>query len=90
MNISYTKKFIKKTNQFFNKHPNLRPKVKKIFCLLEENPYHPSLRLHELKGEHKGIHSISINLSYRITLELKITKDEIIPLNIGNHDEVYK
>ena len=47
-----------------------------------------SLRLHALKGKLAGLHSVSINLSYRITLELLITDAEIVPLNVGDHDEV--
>jgi toxin HigB-1 len=50
---------------------------------------HPSLRLHSLGGRHSGLHSVSINLSYRITLELLIREQEIIPINVGDHDTVY-
>jgi proteic killer suppression protein len=35
------------------------------------------------------MHSVSINLSYRITLELLIEDNKIIPLNVGDHDAVY-
>ena len=37
----------------------------------------------------QGVHLVSINLSYRITLELLIQDEIIIPLNVGNHDAVY-
>jgi mRNA-degrading endonuclease YafQ of YafQ-DinJ toxin-antitoxin module len=57
--------------------------------LLELNPHHPSLRLHPLSGRLQGLHSVSINLSYRITLELLIHDKEIIPINVGDHDVVY-
>ena len=57
--------------------------------LLELNPKHPSLRLHRLKGKLKELHSVSINISYRITLELLITDKEIILINVGPHDYVY-
>ena len=53
------------------------------------NPHHPSLRLHSLSGRLQGLHSVSINLSYRITLELLIQDEEIIPVNVGDHDVVY-
>ena len=53
------------------------------------NPYHPSLRLHSLSGRLHGLHSVSINLSYRITLELLIQDEEIIPLNVGDHAAAY-
>ncbi|MFM1806084.1 MAG: hypothetical protein RL212_343, partial [Pseudomonadota bacterium] len=32
---------------------------------------------------------ISINLKYRITIELIITEREIILINVGDHDAVY-
>jgi len=35
------------------------------------------------------LHSVSINLSYRITLEMMITESEIVLINIGDHDAVY-
>jgi plasmid maintenance system killer protein len=57
--------------------------------LLEANPFHPSLRLHALQGKLDGLHSVSINLSYRITLELLIEDGKIIPINVGDHQSVY-
>lgn len=57
--------------------------------LLEANPHHPSLRLHALSGKLSGLHSVSINLSHRITLELMIREQQIVPINVGDHDTVY-
>ena len=54
-----------------------------------DNPHHPSLRLHALSGRLQGLHSVSINLSYRITLELLIRDRQIVPINVGDHDAVY-
>jgi proteic killer suppression protein len=45
--------------------------------------------LHALSGRLAGVHSVSINLSYRITLELLIQDERIIPVNVGDHDAVY-
>jgi mRNA-degrading endonuclease YafQ of YafQ-DinJ toxin-antitoxin module len=56
---------------------------------LEINPFHPSLRLHKLQGKLNEYHSVSINLSYRIVIDLVITEAQIIPIDIGAHDEVY-
>jgi mRNA-degrading endonuclease YafQ of YafQ-DinJ toxin-antitoxin module len=47
------------------------------------------LRLHALSGRLQGLQSVSVNLSYRITLELLIQDEEIIPINVGDHDAVY-
>jgi len=58
--------------------------------MLQANPQHPSLRLHPLKGKLKGLHSVSINMSYRITLELMITDKEIILISVSSHDQAYQ
>jgi plasmid maintenance system killer protein len=47
------------------------------------------LRLHGLSGRLLGLHSISINMKYRITIEMIVTEHEIILINVGDHDEVY-
>ena len=33
--------------------------------------------------------TISINMSYRVVIDFVIQNDEIIPIDIGSHDEVY-
>jgi mRNA-degrading endonuclease YafQ of YafQ-DinJ toxin-antitoxin module len=71
------------------RHPELEQQYLKTLKLLEADPFHPSLRIHKLSGRLDGLHSVSINLSYRITLELMINESEIIPVNVGDHDTVY-
>ena len=63
--------------------------VGKTLQLMELNINHPSLRLHKLSGRLNDLSSVSINVSYRITLELIIQDKDIIMINIGAHDEVY-
>ncbi len=87
--LIYTKSYNKKAKKFIRKHPDLLNQYEKTLKLLELNPNHPSLRLHELKGKLKGIYSVSINISYRITLELIITESDIILIDVGPHDQVY-
>jgi mRNA-degrading endonuclease YafQ of YafQ-DinJ toxin-antitoxin module len=74
---------------FLKRHPDLRKPYAKTLQLLEGNPHHPSLRLHALSGRLAGLHSVSINLSYRITLELLIREQEIVLINVGDHDALY-
>ncbi len=87
--LIYTNSYIKSASKFVKKHPDLISQYEKTLKLLEIDPNHPSLRLHALKGKLKDLHSISINISYRITLEFIFIKKEIILVNIGHHDEVY-
>jgi mRNA-degrading endonuclease YafQ of YafQ-DinJ toxin-antitoxin module len=79
----------KREKSFLKKHPDLRERYYKTLLLLEQNPSHPSLRLHPLQGRLAGLHSVSISMSYRITLELELREREIVFVNIGSHGEVY-
>ncbi len=88
--LVFTESYVKTALRFIRRHPDLKAQYAKTLALLEANPHHPSLRLHALKGRLQGLHSVSINLSYRITLELIIQGERIIPINVGGHDEVYR
>ena len=83
-----TESYLRIALRFLRRHPELKRQYGKVLALLEVNPHHPSLRLHALAGKHQGLHSVTINLSYRITLELLIREREIIPVNVGDHDTV--
>ena len=87
--LLFTEHYNRKAARFLKRHPELRQQYLKTLQILEANPTHPSLRLHPLKGNLQGLHAVSINLSYRITLELLIQEQHIIPINVGDHDAVY-
>jgi mRNA-degrading endonuclease YafQ of YafQ-DinJ toxin-antitoxin module len=88
--LVFTEAYERRAARWLKKHPELRQQYLKTLLLLEANPHHPSLRLHALSGKLEGLHSVSINLSYRITLELLIQDDQVIPVNVGDHDAVYR
>ena len=85
----FTEQYEKRALRFLKRHPELEKQYLKTLQLMEANPLHPSLRLHPLAGRLSGLHSVSINLSYRITLEFLIHDQEIIPVNVGDHDTMY-
>lgn len=87
--LIYPDSYVKRAKKFLRKHPEIHTQYRKTLELLELNPKHPSLRLHDLGGRLKGLSSVSINMSYRIVLELVIKEKEIILINIGSHDQVY-
>ncbi len=87
--LVFTQQYEKRARRFLKRHPELEKQYLISLQLLEANPFHPSLRLHPLAGRLAGLHSVSINLSYRITLEFLIQDQEIIPVNVGDHDSVY-
>lgn len=87
--LIYTDGYIKKATKFLKKYPELISQYEKTLKILEMNHEHPSLRLHPLRGKLRKLHSVSINISYRITLEFYFTGKEIILVNVGHHDFVY-
>ena len=70
--LVFTETYNRRAAKWLKRHPGLRQQYLKTLQLLELNPFHPSLRLHALGGRLAGVHSVSINMSYRITLELLI------------------
>ena len=87
--LVFTEAYNKRAAKWIKRHPELRQQYLKVLQLLELNPFHPSLRLHSLGGRLQGVHAVLINLSYRITLELLVTDQEIVLINVGDHDSVY-
>jgi mRNA-degrading endonuclease YafQ of YafQ-DinJ toxin-antitoxin module len=87
--LVFTEQYTRRASRFLKRHPELKQQYLKTLKLLELNPFHGGLRLHPLSGRFAGLHSVSINLSYRITLELLLSEQEIILVNVGDHDAVY-
>lgn len=87
--LVFTDQYNRRAARFLTRHPQLHEPYRKTLLLLQANPHHPSLRLHALGGKLDGLHSVSINLSYRITLELLLQDGQIVPINVGDHDTVY-
>jgi len=87
--IILTDGYRKKAIKFLKKHTELKKRYIKTLTVLQNDPYHPSLRLHKLQGKQRDYFSISINMSYRVVIDFVIENEEIIPIDIGSHDEVY-
>jgi len=87
--IIYTDSYTKRAIKFIKKHPDILSQYEKTLKLLEINPHHPSLRLHKLQGKLSELYSVSINISYRISIDFIIDNDQIILIDIGSHDELY-
>lgn len=87
--LIFTESYEKTEKRFLKRHPDLLDRYHKTLAILEQDPFHPSLRLHALEGRLAGLHAVSINLQYRITLELELRQQEIILVSVGSHGEVY-
>jgi mRNA-degrading endonuclease YafQ of YafQ-DinJ toxin-antitoxin module len=85
-----THHFERRARKFLRKHPDLKSAVRETLEQLRQDPFEPSLKLHSLSGKLAGLQAVSITHSYRLTLTLQVTEREIILLDIGEHDEVYR
>lgn len=87
--LIYPESYNRRARKFFKKHPELQSQYQKTLELLELDPTHPFLRLHRLKGRLSDLYSVSINISYRITIEFVIEGEAILLVSVGKHDQVY-
>lgn len=85
-----TDSFERRARKFLRKHPELKERLAQVLKQLNHDPFAAALRLHPLSGKLKGLQAVSLTFSYRITLSLQITEQEIRLLDIGAHDQVYR
>jgi mRNA-degrading endonuclease YafQ of YafQ-DinJ toxin-antitoxin module len=84
------RQFLRTARKFFKKHPDLKPHFADVLRDLQADPFQPHLELHPLSGKLEGCHAVSLTYRFRITLALLVTDEEIMLLDIGSHDEVYR
>ena len=88
--LVWTAHFIRAAEKFKKRHPELKKRLADVLRDLGKDPFQPHLEYHHLGGKLKGKQAISITDSYRITMTIMITEKEIILLDIGTHDEMYR
>jgi addiction module RelE/StbE family toxin len=73
--------------------PGLRPSAERALRQLAEDPFHPSLHSHKLRGNLAGVWACTVDYDNRILFEFMANpetgEDEIHLLAMGTHDEVY-
>jgi len=85
-----TDEYKKRLKKFFKRHPDMIIRYEKAITILEIDPFHPSLRIHKLKGNLEEYFSVSINMEYRIVIDFIVKNREIIPIDVGSYNDVYK
>ena len=85
-----TEYFLRRARKFLRKHPDLRERFARIVDDLKQDPFAPHLAYHHFGGKLKGAQAVSLADSYRVTLTIVIAQKEVILLDIGSHDEVYR
>jgi addiction module RelE/StbE family toxin len=56
--------------------------------LFSKNPFDRRLRTHKLTGKLEGLWSFSVAYDWRVIFRF-LSKDEVLLIDIGGHDEVY-
>jgi len=73
--------------------PHLGSRVGRTLQQLAENPFHPGLHSHKLKGELAGAWVCTVDYDYRILFDFvknqETGEEEILLLTMGTHEEVY-
>jgi mRNA-degrading endonuclease YafQ of YafQ-DinJ toxin-antitoxin module len=88
--LVWTAGFTRAARRFAQRHPELRKTLAATLRDLEADPFQPHLRYHALGGKLKGLSAVSIAYTYRIVLTIALTDQEVILLDVGSHDEVYR
>ncbi|MCC5899007.1 MAG: type II toxin-antitoxin system mRNA interferase toxin, RelE/StbE family [Phormidium sp. GEM2.Bin31] len=83
--------FIREARKNVKKYPQVAEKIGQTLELLCEDPFHPQLRTHKLKGELKESWACRVEYDLRIIFKfVDYENTEAILLeSIGTHDEVY-
>ena len=82
--LEFTPEYLKRELDFLRKHPDLKNQYYKLLKILEVDPFYPSLRTHKLQGKLDGLHSVSINMQYRVILNFMLQNNKLIPIDIGD------
>jgi mRNA-degrading endonuclease YafQ of YafQ-DinJ toxin-antitoxin module len=64
--LVWTRTFVRALQRTLRQHPELRAKIEKTLKQLAEDPFHPSLRSHKLKGELEGVWACAVSYEHRI------------------------
>lgn len=88
--LVWSSHFSRTARKFLKKHPDLRNRFTPVLKDLEDDPFQPHLKLHQLKGKLSGLYGVSITHGYRMTLMLDAERSEVVLLDVGSHDDVYR
>lgn len=85
-----TNHFDRQLARFIRQHADLKPKIARLLRDLESDPFQPQVRFHALSGELRGLYAVSLTYAYRVTITIDFDNQEIVLLDIGSHEDVYR
>lgn len=88
--LVWTEAFTRRCRKLIRRNRELHDALAAALALLAEDPRHPRLKLHALRGDLEGLWAVSVTYSVRLVLVLKEPDKEIVLLALGSHDEAYR
>ncbi len=92
MNYLFSSDCAEQIQALKHRDSQLYQKIIKKLKIFRENPHHPSLRLHKLKGPLQETWSISLEKNVRMLYYFSFIEGErqAVFFDIGTHDQVYR
>jgi mRNA-degrading endonuclease YafQ of YafQ-DinJ toxin-antitoxin module len=83
--------FVRAARRFLKRNPAAAQDLQQALHQLSENPFHPALKSHRLKGALAGSWACSAGYDLRILFSFvrHDQQDAILLETLGTHDEVY-
>ncbi len=86
--IAYSSAFQKVYKKIIKNNAPRQLLFQQKISLFQQDPFHPQLRTHKLKGALKDFYSFSLEYDLRVVFYF-ISDTEVVLEDIGSHDEVY-
>lgn len=91
--LNWSSSYKRSFRKAIKKDPALRDKILTAMKLLEEDPFHPKLKSHKLKGILEDNWACTVGYDLRLVFTFvknPLSSDtEILLIEIGTHEEVY-
>jgi len=83
--------FVRRARRLVRKNPAAGPALRAAVELLADDPFHPKLRTHKLKGKLANSWACRVAYDLRVVFEFVEQEGEqaILLESVGSHDEVY-
>lgn len=93
MSLIWSSSFSRAMRKLGKRRPEVKEKMRLTLTRLTNDPFHPALRTHRLKGELSGSWACSVEYDIRIVFQFisdpESGEEAILLIDIGTHEEVY-
>jgi addiction module RelE/StbE family toxin len=88
MQITYEASFKRDYKKWKKQNPSKDKLLTQVINLFLEDPFHPLLKTHKLKGNLKECYAFTVEYDLRIIFYFEDASHTVF-LSLGKHDEVY-